>query len=85
MVLVNGDHFADEPGMLELLKVFREVAAEGHGMSAGPFIVQETTVFFVSPVSDTEALSKRIHVAKNHSSRREAEQDSSRAAAFPAR
>lgn len=64
MILVNGDHFADEPGMLELLKVFREVAAEGHGMSAGPFIVQETTVFFVSPVSDTEALSKRIHLAK---------------------
>jgi hypothetical protein len=64
MVLVKGDHFADEPGMLELVKVLRAVAAEGKGALAGPSVVQEMTVFFVNPVTDTDALSKKIHVGK---------------------
>ena len=64
MVLVKGDHFADEPGMLELITLFREQAAGGKGMSAGPFKVEETTVFLVSPVSDTDALAKKIHLGK---------------------
>jgi hypothetical protein len=64
MVLVKGDHFADEPGMLELVKVLRAVAAEGKGALSGPSIVQEMTVFFVTPVTDTDALSKKIHVGK---------------------
>jgi len=64
MVVIEGDHFADEPGLLELIKLFRQVAAEGKGMSSGPFKVEESTVLFVSPVLDADALSKKIQTGK---------------------
>jgi hypothetical protein len=64
MIVVKGDHFGDEPGMLELIKLFRELAASGKGMSSGPDRIEESTVFLVSPVSDTEALAKQIHLGK---------------------
>jgi hypothetical protein len=64
MVIVKGDHFADEPGMLEMMKIFRATAAENKGMAAGPFGVQESMVMFVSPITDTEALAKQIHIGK---------------------
>jgi hypothetical protein len=61
LIVIKGDHFADEPGMQELIKLARETAAEGKGMSAGPFKVDEVMIFFVSPVMDTEAFAKKIH------------------------
>src|SRR5580704_14099980 len=62
MIVVKGDHFGDEPGMLELIKLFRELAASGKGMSSGPEKIEDSTVFLVSPVSDTDALAKQIHL-----------------------
>lgn len=64
MVLVKGDHFADEPGMLAMIKLFRETAAESKGTFSGPFKVENTTIFFVSPVSDTKGLADKIHEGK---------------------
>jgi hypothetical protein len=64
MLVIDGDHFADEPGMLELIKLCRDTAAEGNGMSSGPFGVDGVMILFVSPVSDTEGFAKKIHIAK---------------------
>lgn len=63
LLVIKGDHFADEPGMQELIKLTRDTAAEGKGMSSGPFKVEDVMIFFVSPVTDTEAFAKKIHTA----------------------
>ena len=64
MVIIKGDHFADEPGMLELAKLFRKLANDAKGTTAGPFAVEDSTIFFVNPITDTDALAKMIHVGK---------------------
>jgi len=64
MVLIKGDHFGDEPAMLELLKVFRAVSAEGNGVLSGPRTIEGVTFFLVSLVSDTNAFVKKIQVGK---------------------
>jgi hypothetical protein len=64
LVIIKGDHFADEPGMVEMYKLFRKIAADGKGMAAGPFGVEGAMIFFVSPVTDADALAKQIHVGK---------------------
>jgi hypothetical protein len=64
MVLVKGEHFADEPGMLELMKVFRGISKEEGGVLAGPTNIEGTTAFLVSPVMDANALVQKIHVGK---------------------
>ena len=64
MVVINGDHFADEPGMQELIKLCRETASAGKGSSAGPFKVEDVMILFVSPVTDTEGFAKNIHTGK---------------------
>jgi hypothetical protein len=61
LIVIKGDHFADEPGMQELIKLTRDTAAEGKGASAGPFKVEDVMIFFVSPVTDTEGFAKKIH------------------------
>jgi hypothetical protein len=64
MVVIKGEHFPDEPAMLDLLKVFRTVEASGNGLLTGPLTVDGSTVFLVSPVTDTEAFSKKFQVGK---------------------
>ncbi len=64
LIIIKGDHFADEPGMQELIKLCRETAAAGKGMSSGPFKVEDVMTFFVSPVTDTEGFAKNIHNGK---------------------
>ena len=64
LVVIKGDHFADEPGMLELAKLFRKLASDAKGTTAGPFAVGDSTIFFVNPITDTDALAKMIHVGK---------------------
>ncbi len=64
LVIIKGDHFADEPGMLELAKLFRKLASDAKGTTAGPFAVEDWTIFFVNPITDTDALAKMIHVGK---------------------
>jgi hypothetical protein len=64
LIIIKGDHFADEPGMQELIKLCRETAAAGKGMSSGPFKVDDVMTFFVSPVTDTEGFAKNIHTGK---------------------
>jgi len=64
LVIIKGEHFGDEPAMLDLLKVFRTVEASGNGSLAGPLPVDGDVVFLVSPVTDTDAFSKKIQVGK---------------------
>jgi hypothetical protein len=64
LVVIKGDHFADEPGMLELAKLFRKLTTDAKGTTAGPFAVDDSTIFFVSPITDTDALAKMIQVGK---------------------
>jgi hypothetical protein len=64
LIVIKGDHFADEPGMQELIKLCRETAATGKGMSSGPFKVDDVMIIFVSPVTDTEGFAKNIHTGK---------------------
>ena len=64
LIIIKGDHFADEPGMQELIKLCRETAAAGKGMSSGPFKVEDVMILFVSPVTDTEGFAKNIQTGK---------------------
>ena len=64
MILIKGEHFGDEPGMMEVLKLCREAAAEGKGTTSGPNEFERTTLFFVNPITDTDAFSKKIHIGK---------------------
>jgi hypothetical protein len=64
MVIIKGEHFGDEPAMLDLLKVFRAVEASGNGSLSGPLKIDGSTTFLVSPVTDTDGFSKKIQVGK---------------------
>jgi len=64
MVIIKGEHFPDEPAMLDLLKVFRAVEASGSGLLTGPLKIDGNTAFLVNPVTDTDAFSKKIQVGK---------------------
>jgi hypothetical protein len=50
--------------MQELIKLCRETAAAGKGMSSGPFKVEDVMILFVSPVTDTDGFAKNIHTGK---------------------
>ena len=64
MILIKGDHFADEPGIRELMTLFQKIGSEKPSTTSGPYTVDQTTVFLISPVSDPTGLSKQIHIGK---------------------
>ena len=64
MVLIPGEHFADEPPMAALTQTFRAWTQERHGLMSGPNPVQGTVAYLVSPVTDINELAKKIGIGK---------------------
>lgn len=64
MVVIKGRHTDEEPPIEALSKILDTLSVQGNGTAKGPVVVDGMTVFLVSPVTDTNALAKKIVVGK---------------------